>query len=48
MAIRGRRPILTNLKAKWLRDGAQWWSTVDPKPEHSDPKQQVDGVMSAR
>jgi hypothetical protein len=35
------------LRAKWLRNGAQWWSTVDPKPEHWDPQQQVDVVMSS-
>src|ERR1039458_3872664 len=30
------------LRAKWLRNGAQWWSTVDPKPEHWDPRKKVD------
>src|ERR1017187_7696142 len=35
------------LRAKWLRNGAQWWSTVDPKPEHWDQQQQVDVVMSS-
>ena len=28
-------------------NGAQWWSTVDPKPDHGDPQQQVDAVMSS-
>jgi hypothetical protein len=37
-----------DLRPKWLRNGAQWWSTVDPKPEHWDPQQQVDAVMSSR
>jgi hypothetical protein len=37
----------SELRAKWLRNGAQWWSTVDPKPEHGDPRQQVDAVMSS-
>jgi hypothetical protein len=36
-----------DLRAKWLRNGAQWWSTVDPKPEHWDPQHQVDAVMSS-
>lgn len=29
------------LRAKWLRSGALWWSTVDAHPENWDPQQQV-------
>jgi hypothetical protein len=35
------------LRAKWLRNGAPWWSRVDPRPENWDPQQQVDAVMSS-
>jgi len=35
------------LRAKWLRNGAQWWSPVDPCPDNWDPYLQVDAVQSA-
>lgn len=35
------------LRAKWLRSGALWWSTVDPRPENWDPQQQVEAVVSS-
>jgi len=35
------------LRAKWLRNDAHWWSTVDACPENWDPQQQVEAVMSS-
>ncbi len=34
------------LRAKWLQNGAQWWSPVDARPDNWDPYLQVDAVTS--
>ena len=35
------------LRSAWLRNGAKWWSPVDPSPENWDPYLQVDAVRSS-
>jgi len=37
----------SQLRDKWLRNGAQWWSPVDPRPDNWDPYLQVDAVVSS-
>jgi hypothetical protein len=42
--------VLTNveqLRANWLKNGAKWWSPVDPCPENWDPIIQVEAVTSS-
>jgi hypothetical protein len=34
------------LRANWLREGAQWWSPTTPKPEHWDPYMQLDNLIN--
>jgi hypothetical protein len=34
-------PSHAELRARWVRDGAEWWSPVDPKPANWDPRRQV-------
>ncbi len=34
-----------DLRATWLRGGAQWWSPVDPTPFGWDPYMQVNNVV---
>lgn len=35
------------LRANWLRNGAPWWSPVDPRPDNWDPYLQADAVASS-
>ena len=38
-------PVRT-LRASWLRNGAQWWSTTDSEPAGWDPYAQVSNLLS--
>lgn len=33
------------LRANWLRNGARWWSPVDPQPPNWDPYTQLSGLF---
>jgi len=35
------------LRVAWLRNGAEWWSPVDPRPDEWDPYLQVAMVTSS-
>jgi hypothetical protein len=35
------------LRLAWLRDGAQWWSPADARPDNWDPHLQVAAVESS-
>ena len=38
---------LAQLRATWLRNGANWWSSADPQPMNWDPYVQVSRVAEA-
>lgn len=33
------------LRAVWLRNGAQWWSPIDPMPSGWDPYMQLNNIV---
>jgi hypothetical protein len=35
------------LRAAWLRNGAKWWSPVDPQPQNWDPYRQLNAVIES-
>jgi hypothetical protein len=37
---------LAELRATWLRAGANWWSTATPKPDAWDPYLQLDNLTT--
>ena len=36
------------LRDRWFRNGAHWWSTIEPKPLQWDPYLQLENVLSRR
>lgn len=37
----------SQLRTRWLQNGARWWSPVDQCPDNWDPTLQVEAVVSA-
>ena len=36
------------LRDRWFRNGAHWWSTIEPQPLQWDPYLQIENVLSRR